>query len=309
MISYIEHKEIDKQKWDRCINLSPNGLVYACSWYLDIVSPGWDALVMGDYEFVMPLTVKKKLGLKCLFQPDYTQQLGVFSINNIEKDRLYQFLGAIYERYRLAEINLNFSNIVNHDKFVFNERVNYELNLNCSYEELYKNYSASNKDSIKRAFKKETLEIRQSITIAELIGIFKETVPVTIINKQVQTLNNLHIEAISRGICEMYGLYDNENRLVAASSFLNYKDRILFFTSISSEEGKRKRAMFQMLDFIIKKNAEKNLILDFEGSNILGSARFFAGFGPKETMYSQIKFNRLPLVIDFPLSIYRKLQS
>jgi hypothetical protein len=61
-----------------------NGIVYAYSWYLDIVSPGWDALVKDDYKSVMPLTWRKKYGIKYLYQPFFTQQLGVFSSDKSE---------------------------------------------------------------------------------------------------------------------------------------------------------------------------------------------------------------------------------
>ena len=42
MITYLTHDQIDKTLWDHCIAQAPNGLVYAWSWYLDIVHPGWD---------------------------------------------------------------------------------------------------------------------------------------------------------------------------------------------------------------------------------------------------------------------------
>ena len=78
-IKYLKHNQIDKQKWDSAIENAENGLVYALSWYLDIVSPNWDALVVGDYEQVMPVTHKRKYGIKYLIQPPFCQQLGFFS--------------------------------------------------------------------------------------------------------------------------------------------------------------------------------------------------------------------------------------
>jgi hypothetical protein len=309
MISIIKHKDINKEKWDSCISLSPNGLVYACSWYLDIVCPDWDALILDDYKAVMPLTAKIKFGLKYLFQPGFTQQLGVFSADIIEEKQLSLFLEAIFEEYKLIEINLNYSNNFKPENFQCKERINYELQLNQSYNEIYSNYTASNKDSLKRAYKKDALEIRPDLTISELIGLFKNNVPIKVRNMNIQVLKDIHTEAVSRGICELFGLYNNENKLVAASSFILYKERLLFFTSISSEEGKRKRAMFQMLDYIIKKYTENNFILDFEGSNIPGIARFFAGFGPKPTTYLGIRSNRLPALLNFPQHLYRKLRS
>ena len=57
-IHYLTNREIDKIKWDECIDKADNGLVYAYSFYLDHMAKQWDALVWNDYEAVMPLTWK-----------------------------------------------------------------------------------------------------------------------------------------------------------------------------------------------------------------------------------------------------------
>src|ERR1700692_3437990 len=79
MIHYLKHNAIDKRRWDEAIDRAFNGMIYAKSWYLDIVSPQWDALVSDDYRAVMPLTWRRKFGVYYLYQPFFTQQLGVFT--------------------------------------------------------------------------------------------------------------------------------------------------------------------------------------------------------------------------------------
>ena len=54
-IQYLLHYEIDKSKWDKCINGADNGLIYGYSFYLDHMAKHWDALVLNDYEAIMPL--------------------------------------------------------------------------------------------------------------------------------------------------------------------------------------------------------------------------------------------------------------
>jgi hypothetical protein len=81
IIQHLTHAEIDKVKWDACIDKAGNGLIYGHSVYLNKMCNGqWDALVMGNYETVMPLTRRKKWGIYYLYQPAFTQQLGIFSI-------------------------------------------------------------------------------------------------------------------------------------------------------------------------------------------------------------------------------------
>ena len=57
MIHYIQHKDIDFEKWDACVANSFNRLIYGFSWYLDVVCDDWDALVLNDYEAVFPLSL------------------------------------------------------------------------------------------------------------------------------------------------------------------------------------------------------------------------------------------------------------
>jgi hypothetical protein len=66
MIRYIKHSEIEKNLWDKTVESSVNSIIYGYSWYLDVVSPGWDCLVYGDYDVVFPLTWNKKYGIKYL---------------------------------------------------------------------------------------------------------------------------------------------------------------------------------------------------------------------------------------------------
>ena len=64
MINYKRHKEIDFKKWDNCIESAINRNIYATTWYLDLVCKNWDALILNDYEAVMPLPWNKKWGVK-----------------------------------------------------------------------------------------------------------------------------------------------------------------------------------------------------------------------------------------------------
>ena len=67
-IKYLRHQEVDKSKWDNCIDKADNGLIYAYSFYLDHMAKQWDALVLNDYEAVMPLTWNKKFGFYYLWK-------------------------------------------------------------------------------------------------------------------------------------------------------------------------------------------------------------------------------------------------
>ena len=103
MIRYISHTEIDREKWDDCISHSVFETLYPYSWYLDVVSPGWYALVRNDYEMVMPLTWKRKYGIRMLMQPLLTQQLGVFARVIPDPGSILEFIRSISPKYLLGD--------------------------------------------------------------------------------------------------------------------------------------------------------------------------------------------------------------
>ena len=142
MIKYLKHHQIDQKKWDVCIRKAVNGNIYACSWYLDLVHDGWEALVENDYERVMPLTAGKKFGVSYLFQPYFTQQLGVFSSSKLNPEIVQTFIQSIPAHFKFVEINLNsFNKISNGSAFLLNK--NYILDLINPYEKILKKYATN----------------------------------------------------------------------------------------------------------------------------------------------------------------------
>ena len=50
MIRILKHTDIDRERWDICIQNAEFETIYPYTWYLELVSPGWEALVLDDYE-------------------------------------------------------------------------------------------------------------------------------------------------------------------------------------------------------------------------------------------------------------------
>ncbi|HZI68688.1 MAG TPA: hypothetical protein VFD44_03210, partial [Hanamia sp.] len=165
-ISYLPQGKIDKSKWDNCIKNSANGLIYAYSFYLDAMSENWDALVANDYEFVMPLTWKRKYGIYYLYQPPFTASLGVFG-NNISKEIVKNFLENIPQKFRYWDFYLNRQNLFSIPEFPMYERSNFILRLSSDYESIKSKYASSTSRNIKRSITFGN-EIRKGIPIADV---------------------------------------------------------------------------------------------------------------------------------------------
>ena len=171
MIQYLHHNEIDLKQWDATI--AECGNIYAFSWYLDIVHPGWEALVEDDYHAVMPLTGGKKFGVNYLFQPYFVQQLGVFSESPMTAEKLESFLKAIPEKYRFAEIRLNESNTLDKGIERFDYHRNVLLDLNQDYEAIRSNYHTNTKRNLAKA-ENNNLQLVDTVIPYHVVALFTD---------------------------------------------------------------------------------------------------------------------------------------
>lgn len=286
-IKYITYQNINKEKWDNCILNAANHLVYAESWYLDIVCPKkWDALVLNDYEAVMPLPLKSKMGLTYVQQPIWTQQLGTFSTQKITSELTKRFLTAIPKKMAMVSLNLNEHNFI--DDYNLVAKTNLILNLNESFDALQTNFSSNTKRNIKKANKENLTVDFESKDVESFIHFFKENIQNPISEYHYNTLNKLVEGAISNGK-GFIALVKQDNTIVAASFILKSNNRLIYRTGTSNSKGKELKAMFLLVNEIIKQHANTNVLLDFEGSEIEGVARFYNGFGAENIPYYYYK--------------------
>ena len=310
MIRYIAHNQIDTQRWDECIAKSPDGLVYAWSWYLDVVHPGWEALIEDDYETVMPLAPGRKFGINYLFQPFFTQKFGVFGKKEVSEAKIEEFLEAIPEKFKFAEFRINRDFRVFRDLRVFsveNHR-NIELDLSEKYDILAENYHSNTKRDLAKT-KKEKLQIIENAEPLAIIELFRKNRGKKIEkwgNKEYNRLLELVETAKKHDSCLVLGVQNTDNQLVAGAFFMISHKKIVFLFSGADESNKELHGLTFLLDFVIEKYSGTDFIFDFEGSDNEGLARFYKGFGGKEIFYSELKFNKLNKISNFALKILKR---
>ena len=307
-IRYLENHQIDKAKWDDCVSKSVNGIVYAYSWYLDVVSEDWDALIDGDYQRVFPLPFKQKHGVRLIYQPFFTQQLGVISQSILTQDIVTQFLNSIPKKFNYIEINLNNFNKIDSSKFEIKPLLNHELDLINSYKNISKKYSGNLKRKLKK-ISASKLFISPNTKPDEIINLFSHfkarEFPHLRENDYI-VLRRLIYTAIHRGVAQIYGVYNSCNILCAGGFFLYANQKITFIFSGSTPEGRDLSAIAFLIDYVIHRNSGKHLTLDFEGSNNPGLAQFYKSFGSKEIIYFKTTINRLNLFCRIGMKLSRK---
>ncbi|MGN6196543.1 MAG: hypothetical protein ACTHOB_16510 [Ginsengibacter sp.] len=295
-ISYLPHSRIDKIKWDCCIDSAGNGLIYAYSFYLDAMSENWDALILNDYEIVMPLTWKKKYTFYYLYQPFYTASLGVFG-NDISAEIVNNFLKNIPQKFKYWDFYLNRDNLFSLADFPMYERSNYILPLNENYETLMGRYASSHVRNIKRA-KQFGNVVKKEIPIKDVIALAKEQAKSfsSIEEDNFLDFANLHEFLKKRNQAITYGVYSSQNQLVASCAYFFSHQRAYYILVGNHPNGKTSGASHLMIDYFIKEHAGENLVLDFEGSNISSLAFFYKSFGAQLEKYPGIKLNKLPAI-------------
>lgn len=311
MIVYIENKDIDIEKWDRCITSSFNGNVYAMSWYLDLVFENWSALVDGDYQRVMPLMISKKFGFSYFLQPFFVQQLGVFSESILNPEIIADFIVAIPQRVKYVKVNLNAFNRVDENKFKVIPNTNYVLDLISDYHKLYSSYSTNQKRNIKKALKNNLYSIK-GVKPDEIIRLFRENRGTNVdkwSDKNYIVLKRMMYSAIHKGVGVTYGVYGDHNQLYTSAFFLMQGKRIIFLFSGTSAEARNTGALSFLIDQMIQKYASSGWVLDFEGSNDHNLARFYKGFGAKKTIYYTLAVNRFNFIFTSLMRIYNKIFS
>lgn len=296
MIRLLKRSEIDEEQWNACVSGASARFPYACTWYLDCVAENWEGLATDDYSAVFPLTWGKKFFIPYLFQPMFAQQLGVFSNKPLDEAALNAFLDAIPSRFRFIEINMNYLNPVKHSRFEVIPRTNLFLELQASYEQLFRQYQENTARNIHKA-QKNNLLISEDVSAETIIDFFKTNTGI-----KIPELGEYHYARLAaligalrqRGMGKLLGVTDTSGNLFASGFFILAENKIINLLPSTGEDGKNNGAGFLLIDHLIKTFAGSGKTLDFEGSMIPGIARFYKSFGAQEQTYWRLRRNNLP---------------
>lgn len=289
MIHFVKHSQIDFSKWDNCLDQCFNKNLYAQSWYLNLVCGQWHALILNDYEAIMPLYERVKWSVFTIRQPVFCQQLGVFAKNkDIDLD---MFLDSIPKKYRYINFNLNRYN-KNHS-FRYSKRVNHELYLSSGKVPIANKYSKSTLKNIKRA-QKNGIKVSSSPDSSSQFNLQKKILGKKYMNKRFLLLQEkIILYALKNNKGKMFSVELNNENCCSIFLLIDNK-RLILQSSYCNKIGKQNGAFFFLLDYIFNLEEYKDFVFDFEGSNIEGVAKRNLGFGAELTYYHSIIIRRFP---------------
>ena len=78
LVQHKLHHQLDFNKWDVCISRSPSADPFLLSSWLNVVNPGWSALIADDYAAVFPIFKTKKMRWSFFDLPNFIQKISIY---------------------------------------------------------------------------------------------------------------------------------------------------------------------------------------------------------------------------------------
>lgn len=293
-IVLLKNKEIDRIKWNACIDAASNRLIYAYAFYLDKLAMNWDAIVVDDYKAVMPLPWRKKMGIKYCYHPLLTPQLGLFT--TIPFTNYTELFNLIFKFTNYGDFFFNYANTPLQPAV---KRANYIIELSKGYNKIYSGYDKALINNLRKA-KALNLIYTEEANAGLAVDLYKKYY-----KERTTHITDEDYEKY-KALCEY--LYQNNkafireiinanNELLAITFLLFDEKRLYNILNIITEEGKVANANHLLLDSVIKEFSGRDIVLDLAGSEIPGVKFFYEKFGPVNQPYFYYHLNNLPFLI------------
>ena len=287
MIRLIHSTSLDVQKYDTCISESQQSLVYAYSWYLDIVCDSWSVLVLDDYMAVMPIPYRKKYFIHYVYPPLWILQLGLFSKDR--KIKISEFIVYLNKKFRFIELRLNSENS-------FIEKVSdlrgmnfQELPLKKEMAEIRKSYQSDRRKDLKKADRYGLVGTWVDDP-QPLIELFRRNVGQR--TPEIQSRDYLNLEqlinsCIEKKKGELLSIYEKD-QLVASAFFLKHQKTVTILCSSTDFSNRNHGANTFLIDLAIQKFKGEFDVFNFGGSSMESIAKYFFSFGAQQRNYPML---------------------
>ncbi len=296
MVTYLKHGEINQAAWDAAVANEPSCLPYGFSWWLDAVCPGrWDGIIFDDYRAVMPLPKESfsprrpwsSWARPQVQRPFFTQQCGPFGdVRPGDVASLFAALPATFTSFELP-LTENAAATEIPRAFFPDFRTNYILDLSPELETIRAGY---HKD-LRRKLRKHGPATLLPADPELVIGNYRKQIAhkAGLKTKHFTRARALIRSALQHNAGYCYRVEGKDNETLATGFFPHHKGRIINLLPVSTPIGYQREGMALLIDEVIKKHRGPGSLLDFEGSDLPGIAKFFSYFGPEKRPYLTVR--------------------
>ena len=305
-LRYLPFSALNLAAWDACV-AAAQAVPYAQAAWLRSTAGRWDAVVeldevSGAYLSVLPLPVKRRPWGREVYQPAFTQQLGLLTTARSRHRSLGEYLALLPGRFARFYTQLNAANEVADAPpgFALTPRQTYLLPLAADYATLLKGYAADYRRRLRiNQQLPQPLLVTETHSPAALLHLFRQHK-----GGEVAGLKPRQYRQLARLVANLQRLGQvrilevpapETGELLAGALFVVTPRVIIYLFAAASPAGKKVAAPLLLLDHLIQDYAgTPGLLLDFEGGMIPSIARFFANFGASPAPYAALTQTSLP---------------
>lgn len=303
----LKRHQVQDETWNTFIAGSPQAAPYGCTWYLDVVWPGWKAIVVTDKDQILaalPFSLSKKHGIPYVFNPKFSQYVGLF-FGNVEKKNATQtfalkkrLVKTIVEALptEIKVFNVKFAPEFDYPLpfhwagYELHTRFSYWLDNQADKQLLIKNFEERTRTYINKAVKSGlTVSAVENIDAIVALANQRNTYPL-----DEALLKKLWTALRQQKKGTALEVRDADGRLHAGLVYQQFQHKILHLFSAFDAELGNQGGMSLAIWKSIEAAGPEVKIIDFEGSMLEPVENFFRGFGTRPVPYLEIKKNNLP---------------
>lgn len=312
-IRRINNIDIDESKWNQAIKEAYNSTPYGYTWYLNAVCDNWDALIINDYEVVLPLPFVTKFGFKLYTQPILSQQLGPFSKEALGENTIRLLFNNLPVSPWRLNLNLSTEITVPKTYSFLNpvKRVNQVIDLDQSMEDIELKFNRSVRRNLKAGL--ENLGPLESLNDPKEVTEFYKNIlkdKVNLDREAYKRTLNLFKVAEENNMAKFYQIRHKTSGLPVCKGAVLLDDKRvinLFSTSLKTKDAKGAATLYIYL--LLKKFQSEKKVFDFEGSNIPEINKFFTSFGAETTYYYSIDKMHPLLKLIYKAKVYLRTRK
>ncbi len=321
-IKYLNTDEYEK--WDNYVTLHEKGTIFHKATWLKqhigefkILTIQEDSKIMGGFAYL----VSKKAGIKGVFRPSYTPYyhpiINEFSEDcNSEKE--IEILLMLLNQIKKQNVSLIFDSKTKYfypyqkAGFKVKPKLNYIIKPSLFLNSITKRKRTSI-NRYEKLFESGGLKVVVDNDANELLSMWEDFGKEKSINTYIPLLKNLFLKDLINNYWGCVKIYSKDNRLLTVGLFLFDEKKLYNMIPIVNYkilEKKEKNIGDYLYYKLVEIAKEKDLLFDFEGSEIYGVEKMYRRLGGKlDLKYTATNFNLRLNILYSLLNIYKNIKS
>lgn len=287
----IPSQNVDKTRWDKLVSENES-VPYDYSFYLDAVAENWCLYVDSTYTKGVAFSTSKRLGIVNVTIPPFVRENRFYG--NWNQQEMKDFMMILQHKFKggIFQTNQPISSFQRSYQIVDECILSSHAKRNLKKAKKY-GISTEISNEIQPAFELMAQELSNKIPDFD--------------TKHQQILLKLFValrqnnKLIIRNIIK-------DDKVLGGLFFFKGKQRTLYIKGGANEEGKHNGGMYLAMYEQISETLQRQLLFDFDGSEVPGVKRFNEYFGTVNVLYSQHKWNKNPLYYRIIRRIYLTLK-